>query len=75
LADRPVNAAHIEEILQKLANHRFSEACCEVGAELEHIWQQFQLDISTKSLMTKHISKLSDEKRKSSPTKLAGSNL
>jgi hypothetical protein len=35
--------------LQKLANYRFSEACCEVRAELEHIWQQFQLDISTKS--------------------------
>jgi hypothetical protein len=32
--------------LQKQENYRFSEACCEVGAELEHIWQQFQLDIS-----------------------------
>jgi hypothetical protein len=39
--------------LPKLANYRFSEACCELGAELEHIWQQFQLDISTKSSQTK----------------------
>jgi hypothetical protein len=31
--------------LQKLANYRFFEDCCEEGAELEHIW----LDISTKS--------------------------
>jgi hypothetical protein len=27
--------------LHKLANYRFSEACYEVKAELEHIWQQF----------------------------------
>jgi hypothetical protein len=32
-------------LLQKLANYHFSEACCEVGAELEHMLQQFQLDI------------------------------
>jgi hypothetical protein len=41
--------------LQKLANYRFSEACCEVGAELEHFWQQFQLDISTKSHITRKV--------------------
>jgi hypothetical protein len=41
--------------LQKLANYRFSEACCEEGAVLEHIWQQFQLDISTKSHITRKV--------------------
>jgi hypothetical protein len=41
--------------LQKLANYRFSEACCEVGAELEHSWQQFQLNISTKSHITRKV--------------------